>query len=140
MAAGAGEDELAGVFGRASGPVDAVGAERLEHIRHGSDAPFDGDVMARETARIALAVPAFVMGGRDAFGAAHQGGAAIGEDRLADRHMRPHHRHLLIGEAARLLQNEVGDADLADVVHRRGGMDGLALLGVETQPLGDDLA
>lgn len=66
--------------------------------------------------------------------------AGIGQNLPADRGMGADHRHLVVGQAAGLEQDVVGNGDLADVVQRGGEIDVAAEPGGEAELLGDDPA
>ena len=56
---------------------------------------------------------------------------------LADLGVRLHDRPFLVVERARLVQDRVGHADLADVVQERGHPNATDLAGIERQRLAD---
>ena len=118
--------------------VGALAGEGVEDVRRRDDARLQRDRIAREAVRIARSVHALVVVQRDA---AHQlrvgerlqaeVGQQVVDDRLAAVAVGAHHVHLVGREAAGLEQDRVGNADLADVVQRRVGLDALDPLVVQ---------
>ena len=112
----------------AVGPVDP---ERVPGVAGQHDPRGQRDRLAREAVRIAVAVPALVRvpdRGRDRVEAGQRA-----QDALADRGMRVDERPLLLLEPARLVQQAVGDADLADPVQQRRRADVGDLRAVEAE-------
>src|SRR5690606_1360192 len=64
----------------------------------------------------------------------------IAQDAFADLAVLLHDRAFFGGERARLPQDGVGDADLADIVQRRGDEDRLDEVAVHAHRLSQDLA
>ena len=62
----------------------------------------------------------------------------VAHDRVAQRDVLLEHRVLVGGQLRRLAQDDVRDADLADVVEQAGEVDRVAGLLVEAQPLGQE--
>ena len=85
--------------------------------------PASGIVVARQAVGVAGAVPALVVGARDLLGGLEQLRLAVREHARAEHGVRLDDLELLVGEAAGLEQDRVGDRDLADVVQRRGVAD-----------------
>ena len=85
-----------------------------------------GIAVAGEPVRIAVAVPALVLVADDASHGAHARDRA--QDPLADRRVLAHDLPLALVERPGLVQDLVGDADLADVVEQRRGADATDLL------------
>ena len=110
--------------------VGARGEQGVEHVADGADARRERDLVALEALRVAAAVPALVVAERNLLGQLHERGARAGQDARADRGVGLHRRPLGRVELARLQQDVVGDADLADVVQRAGVAQQLGLLGV----------
>ena len=122
---------LPSLVDREGGPVDAVGGERVEDVCDGGDAALDRDRVAGEAVGVAGAVDPLVVGERHQRGEVEQLDVGAGEDAVAHLGVRLHHEALVRGEPAGLEQDPVGDADLADVVHRARDPDVLGALGVE---------
>ena len=123
-AAAAADDVVAGVQGHGVS-IAALGGYGVEHVGDGHDAGAQRYVRAAQALGIALAVPLFMVVERDLMRHAlvldvEQVAEGIGDDPAADGGVLLHLLELLGREAAGLLQYRVGDADLADVVHRRG--------------------
>src|ERR1039458_1983734 len=108
--------------------------ESIEHVRRGHDPSRERDLLASKAAGVASAVPALVVGQRDALGHDKQRATAAGQDLGADRRVRLHLLELPVTELARLEQDRVGNSDLADVVQRRGAPDQLNLLVGQPEP------
>src|SRR5438132_1590765 len=75
--------------------------------------PFLG---SRASSGVPVAVPPFVVGGGDLGAHLQNGRVASRQDRPADLDMALHELELFIGQLARLEQDAIGNADLADVV------------------------
>src|SRR6476620_1230772 len=113
-------------------PVRGHGVVRIT----GEDDPAgDRNRRARQAVGIALAVPALVLVADDAsHGAKTRDGA---QDALADRRVLAHDLPLTLGERTGLVEDLVGNPDLADVVKERRGADTADLLAVQRQGLAD---
>ena len=96
--------------------------------------PPSGIDAAHESVRIAAAVPAFVVVADDLGDVRH--GIVDFQDRGADLAVAAHLRHLRLGQASRLEQDGVGDADLADVVQIAADADRHLLVLVEAEDRG----
>ena len=70
-------------------------------------------------------------------GEVEQVDVGAGQDAVAHLGVRLHHLALVVGEPAGLQHDPVGNADLADIVHRAGNPDVLGPLGVETGEPGE---
>ena len=146
MLAGALLDDAHRLVERHAGLVDTLGYEGIENVRDCHDARRQRDLLAREAAGVALAVPFLVVVVRHIFGLAEivfVEGFALdclldgGDDLRAFFGVRLHYLVFFVFELARLVQDRIGDLDLADVVHRRGGDDVVLVglidhIGVET--------
>ena len=108
--------------------VGARGGERVEAVGDGDEAGEKRDLRAAEAVGVAAAVHAFVMaadGGEDGAAADHRGeNAFAGAGMLADDGV------LLGRERAGLVQDGVGDGDLADVVQLGGQAEEPSLFAV----------
>ena len=93
--------------------------------------PSIGIASPGEARGVAGAVDSLVVGERHQRGEVEQVDVGAGEDVVADLGVALHHLALVVGEPAGLEQDPVGDADLADVVHRARDPDVLCALGVE---------
>ena len=90
--------------------------------------------------RIPRPVPPLVMAQGDVAGHLQDGRLRAVEHLRPDDRVRLHHLELVLRQLARLLEDRVGDADLAQVVHRGGHADVLDPLGRPAQDLGEQLA
>ena len=99
------------------------------------DDAIDGCFGARLTVGVAGAVPVFVME-LDGAEVGHEAVDAF-EDAAADDGVLFDDVPLLVGEAAGLLQDAVGDADFADVVEKRADADALDVRGGQIHGGGD---
>ena len=132
--------------------VTPLEAQRIVHVRERQYAADQWDLVARCALGVAAAVPPFVMALRDSD--AHSDERVPGVPRVdlsqrggPDRGVRCDDAELLRGELARLLEDVVGDAHLADVVERAGRIDVVdeclidrgAVLGVLRKLAGQDL-
>ena len=94
-------------------------------------------MIADQPVRIARALVLLVVAERDESPHAHVLRGAALQDLVPDDGVAPHHLPLGVVELALLQQDMVGDADLADVVQRRGELDGLRLVVFEAERPGD---
>ena len=131
-------DIVEGLGARPCGLVRPHGSERVVDIGDGDDARAQRDVIADEAVRVARAVVLLVVAECDQRAHAHVFGCAALQDLVPDHRMTPHDVPLRRVELRRLEQDLVGDADLADVVQRRGELDGFRLVVVETDRVGDE--
>lgn len=97
--------------------IAAVHGEGVDKIDGSDNACRFGDVAPGEPLGVAAAIPALVVPQRDLGGHLEHRDLGVAQDLRADARMGVHDGALLFGEAARLLEDVVGDADLADVVH-----------------------
>ena len=94
--------------------------QRIEHIGAGEDAAMNIDIGALQAARVAGAVPFFVVGQSVTFSATRSSFAvATGQQVRADLAVALHDFEFGLGELARFQQNTVRDAYLADIVQCR---------------------
>src|SRR5205085_862838 len=127
------EDLVAGLLPRTGRAVRAVARDRVERVGDREDAGGERDVLPLEAVGIPRADPALVMMAHDREPLAREGGY-VAQHLEAQHRVLFHHASLLVRQRSRLLQDAVGDADLADVVEheavfdadvlREGGLDG----------------
>ena len=105
--------------------VRARGRHRLERVGDVEDAGQLRDLLAQEPVGIARAVVPLVVVANDR----QLRGQPLdrGDDLRAQDRVRVHHLALFAGQAVRLQQDVVRDADLADVVEQAAPLDGLHL-------------
>ena len=106
-------------FPRQRPPVRPVGGEGVERIDEADDPSADRDRLAPQAIGIPQPVPALVVRPHDVDHRERE--RDRGEDLRPDGHVRLDAPELFRGQLARLAQNVVGDAQLADVVHQRPG-------------------
>ena len=102
---------------RQRGTVRAVRRHRVPGVAGEADAAGERDLAAGEPVRVSVAVPALVLGADRRCEVGER--ADRRHDPLADRGMRAHDPPLRVGQLARLLQDRLGHAELADVVQER---------------------
>ncbi len=113
-----GPDQPEGVGRGQCGPVRPVARHRPVRLADPDDLALGGDLLAADAGRVAPTVPALVMSANDPRDPTQSGDPL---ERLgAPDHVALHYRPLLVVEAAGLLQDLVGHADLADVVYPGG--------------------
>ena len=115
--------------------VAAVGGHRLVGVADEHDPRGERDRLAGQLVGVALAVHALV-------GRAHDRGDALErrrglQDALADDRVAAHELPLGVVERAGLVEDRVGDGDLAHVVQLRRLAQVLELLGQQAEPLAD---
>ena len=115
--------------------VRPLADQRVEHVGHRDDARDQRNVVAVQAVRIAGAVVLLVMAERDDRAHRQVLRRAALQDVVADARVRAHHLLLGLRQRAFLQQDRVGDADLADVVHRRGDLEHVHGLGAEPEVL-----
>ena len=120
MLAGLLVEVLQGFLDRYCVLVRADRNERIEDIGDGNNPSFERDVLAFELLRIAAAVPLFVVGEGDDARGFEQLVVVLADDFGAHDWVLVHDVPFCGIEFPRFEQDGVGDADLADVVHRRG--------------------
>ena len=136
MLASALAEDLHGLLHRQRGLVDARRDERVEDVADRHDARRPLDLLAGEAVRVAAAVPLLVvLLGDDAARLDEHALPRVGEDRGAEEGVPLHGGELLGRELTGLAHDRVVDADLADVVQRRGVQDQLDLRGGEAGEL-----
>src|SRR5229473_6661598 len=94
-------------------------------------------MVADQAVRIARALVLLVVAERDEGPHAYVLRGAALQDLVPDDGVAPHHLPLGVVKLALLQQDMVGNADLADVVQRRGELDGLRLVVLEAERPGD---
>ncbi len=99
--------------------------ERVVDVGHGDDSGGEGDGGLGQFFGIAGAVPAFVVVGGDLGAHGEEGIAAVAGENFFQHPVTEvgvalDDSAFAIGEATGLAEDGVGDADLADVVHRAG--------------------
>src|SRR4051794_12482100 len=98
--------------------VGAVGHHRVVGVAGEDDAGPDRDLLALQAVRVAAAVEALVLAADDA---SHRAEARDrSQDALADDRVGLHDLELVVGQLGGLVEDVVGDGDLADVVQQRG--------------------
>lgn len=115
--------------------VGAFGGEGFEHVGGGEDADFGGEFGGVEAAVVAGAVEAFVVGGGDGGEFAEAGDAF--EDLAGVEGVFAHEGEFVGVEFAGLVEDEVGDAELADVVEACGAAEEAGVFGGEAHDFGD---
>ena len=115
--------------------VAAVGGHRLEGVAHEHDPRGERDRLARELVGVAVAVHALVRRAHDRRHALERGRGL--QDALADDRVAAHELPLGVVQRARLVEDRVGDGDLAHVVQLRRLAQVLELLGRQAEPLAD---
>ena len=107
--------------------VAAVARQRVIYVRQRDYLRRDRDLLAEQAVRVAAAVPALVMPAADLDGGLEQRLLAVRRQPLehgrADGGMGTDDVELLGRQAARLVEDVLGNADLADVVQGGGGDD-----------------
>ncbi len=99
-------------------PIEAQG---IPDIDHREDPRRQRDLLALQAARVAAAIPLFVVAIGDV-----QRHAQVGDRReqiVGEGRVLAHDRPLVVGERAGLEQNAVGDAHLADIVEQGAAPD-----------------
>ena len=120
---------------RQRAPVRAVGYERVPGVAGEHDARGERDLLAGDAVRVAAAVPALVL---VADRVRHRGEAGQRpQDALADDGVLAHQLPLLGVEPAGLVEDLVGDPDLADVVEQRDRADLVGRAAVQAEAAGD---
>ena len=104
--------------GGSAAAVGPLGGQRLADVGDREDARVAVELLAGQAEVVAAAVEPLVVG------AGGRGEVAEGADALEDPHgqrrVAAHLHPLLVVELARLVEDQVGDAELADVVQQRG--------------------
>ena len=137
MGAAAALDLGDGLVDRPGRLVGALVGERVEDVGDGDDPADQRDPLPHDSARVAGAVPALVVVERDLLRHLQDGEGALAEDLGAHLGVLLHHLPLGGGQLARLEEDLVGDADLADVVQRRGAPEQRGLVLAEAEAAGD---
>ncbi len=121
---------------RQRAPVGAIGRHRVEGVARRDDPGGERDRVAGEAVRVAAPVPALVRRAHDDADVAQQA-ADLVEHPLALDRVRAHQRPLRVVQRPRLVDDRVGDDDLADVVQQRAQLGRLAHVLVDAEPLRD---
>ncbi len=111
-------DESQHLFQRPCLLVAAIRPQRIEHIGQRNDTPLQRDIRPFQATWIAAAIPLFMVIARYGGADLEQCQVAAGEHVLSQLGMGFHYFPLFRSELARLVQDGIGDADLADVVQR----------------------
>ena len=114
--------------------IGPVGGHRLEGVGDKDDARLERDLLAGEAVGIAAAVEALVVVAHPARLELHVGGL---DDVVAQQRVALHVLVLVVGELGGLVEDRVGDADLAHVVQQPGQAQAREPPGLEAQ-LGAD--
>ena len=101
--------------------VRPVVDHRVVGVGDGHDPGAERDLVAAQPVRVAVAGEALVVVEDDRHGVLE--GRGLLEDDLADARMLDDRAPLAGGERRRLLEDVLGDRDLADVVEQRGDLD-----------------
>jgi len=107
-------------------------------VANEDDTGLQGDGTAREAVWIATTIPALVAGANDLAHAAKQSSDAV-EHVLAFDGVGFHQRKLFVTELGGLVENLLGDRNLAYVMEHRGELELLPSLGLHTQLIGDGI-
>src|SRR5437763_10115382 len=110
---------------------------RLERVSDRDDPRLERNLACAPALRVAGAVEALVVVEDPERLRRHLGGD---EDRVADVDVLGHRRLLVRLQRTRLLQDRVGDADLADVVQEAGHAQALQVLARYAEPLANRYA
>src|SRR6185503_18418997 len=116
--------------------VGPRGRHRREGVGDREDPGDTRDRLAGEPIEIALAVPPLVVmtdTGSDGIKVRE-----VADDHVAEGDVLLHDRVLALGEATRLAEDGVRDADLADVVEPPGDLDGAELFGRQADATTDE--
>ncbi len=119
-------------------PVGAHRGDYVEGIGNRHDARSERDLLASQPARVTAPVPPLVVLGHGEHAVsqpARQRGSQLG----AERRMRLDDRELVVGEAARLVQDRFVDAQLSDVVDESGPAQSVELDATEPELLAEHL-
>ena len=122
----AAQQDRARLFARHAATIRAVFAHRVEAIDDGEDARRPRDRLAAQAVRVAEAVPALVMVADDGHDRVREIDAF--EYLRADGRVNLHLVKLGGRQLPRLVQDVIGDGELADVVQQRAGLQRLDLV------------
>ena len=115
-----GLDERAGLLGGPGFFVGALAGEGVKHIGNRHDACCQRNGLAHQALGVATAVPFFVVAQRHFMRQGQHAATVRANDFSADFRVAAHHVPFLGRELAGLLQDGVGNANFAHVVHGRG--------------------
>ena len=107
--------------------VDPVGGHGVVGVAGEDQARLERDLLAAQSIRIAGPVPALVARADHLADPTQEASNPIEHELPLDR-VRLHDLELRVGEGRRLVQDLLGNGDLADVVEQRGELDLLAVL------------
>ena len=110
------------VLPREGRAVRAVARHRVERVGDGEDPAADRDLVATEAGRGSRCRPT-ARGGCGSRRSPGPGAAAPPRATVRRAGVRPHHAPLLPRQRARLLEDRVGDPDLADVVEQEAVLE-----------------
>ena len=131
LGSGAAAQLLERVLGADRVAVGAALGHRLVGVADEDDPRAERDLLACEPVRIAVAVPALVARADQRRDRCHR--RRRRQDPLADRRVGHHQRPLVVVERPDLVQDAVGDRDLADVVELRGADHRVELLRLQVR-------
>src|SRR5215475_13658454 len=98
--------------------VDSLSCEGIKGVGDRSDPSFDGDGFAFELARIAAAIPPFMMGPGDGGGDLQNFSVRATENAIPNFCMLRDHIEFFLGKLAKLEQHMIKSADFPDIVHQ----------------------
>ncbi|MPN13026.1 hypothetical protein SDC9_160346 [bioreactor metagenome] len=104
---------------REGGLVRTERDQRVEDVGDGDDASFERNIGAAQAVRVAAAVPLLVVAESNDAGGFEQFVVVLADDLGTHHRVLVHDLPFFGVELAGFEQDGVGDADLADVVHRR---------------------
>src|SRR5690606_26645555 len=120
--------------------VRAHAGQRVEYVGNGDDTPLKGNLFTAQAIWITTAIPLLMVRQGNPLRGAQQSGTVLADDPCTDLDVLTHHLPLLIVELARLAQYRIGNAYLADIMHRRSAQQflggALAETGGQRQDLG----
>jgi hypothetical protein len=127
----AAQEQRLGLLARHPAPVGAVLAHGVEAVNHGEDARGQRNLLAAQRVRVALAVPHLVVMPNDRHDRVREFHAL--QNLRADGRVHLHALELGRGQPSRLVQDVVGDGELAHVVEQGPGLEGLYLVAREAE-------
>src|SRR5947209_2940264 len=98
--------------------VDAARSHGIIGVNDGEDTGTHGNIFSSDTARVAFAVPTFVVSNHD-FGEVLEDAADLCQNLASDLWMETHDDPFLVGQWASLVQDGIGDTDFTNVVEQR---------------------
>ena len=118
--------------------VAALREEGVDDVGQADDAAGQRNRVPRQAGRVPFAVPPLVVAQRDVVGHGDEVVLRVAEDVGPDERVLLDALAFLGRQRARLVQDVVGDAHLADVVHRGGALDEFHLAAVQAHGLGQE--